>query len=70
LPEPSESAYDQARKALEDAIEYLPVGGALPDEGEPIPYAQVCATVGLGQAILALRDELIALRDELQNRPL
>jgi hypothetical protein len=54
----SENAYTLAQKALSDAIEYLPLGGALPDEGDPIPYAQVCATVGVGQAILALCEEL------------
>lgn len=36
------------------------MGGALPPEegGDPIPYAQVVATAGLGHALLALCDEL------------
>jgi len=55
-----ESAYHRAEVMLDEAKEYLPIGGALPEDegGHPIPYAQVLATAGLGQAILALCDEL------------
>lgn len=63
---PEESTYYRAQQLLDDAKEYLPVGGAIAAEGaEPIPYAQVLATAGLGTAILALCDEL-RLRRESQ----
>jgi hypothetical protein len=54
------SAYHRAFLLLEDAKEYLPIGGALPKEegGDPIAYAQVLATSGLAHAVLALCEEL------------
>ncbi len=56
---PEESSYHRAESLLADAIEYLPVGGALQEEGNnPMGYAQVVAIAGLGTAILALAEEL------------
>jgi hypothetical protein len=59
-----ESTYHRAFLLLDDAKEYLPVGGAIPEEGgDPIGYAQALATAGLGHAILALCDELRSQRE-------
>jgi len=60
---PDESTYHRAETLLADAIEYLPVGGALQEEGNnPVGYAQVVAIAGLGSAVLALAEELRAGR--------
>lgn len=54
-----ETTYTRAQELLDEAREGLPVGGALPESGnDPVAYAQVLATVGVGTAILALCDQL------------
>jgi hypothetical protein len=54
-----ETTYTRAQALLDEAREYLPVGGAQLEPGnDPVAYAQVVATAGVGTAILALCDEL------------
>jgi hypothetical protein len=54
---PADTPYDQAWRALGDALTYAedPPGQAL---DAPTAYAQVMATIRLGNAILALCDQL------------
>lgn len=59
-----ETTYARAQELLDEARGYLPVGGAVPEPGnDPIAYAQVVATAGVGTAILALCDELRLRRE-------